>query len=61
MFYNYLLKCFMSIDLKTGHLTYQDRGMVCVARLPCKCFGQEVGVIRKASPFPPEQIAELQF
>lgn len=28
MFYNYLLKCFVLIDLKTGHLTHQDIGQM---------------------------------
>ena len=28
VFYNYLLKCFVLIDLKTGHLTYQDIGQM---------------------------------
>jgi predicted nuclease of restriction endonuclease-like (RecB) superfamily len=28
VFYNYLLKCFVLIDLKTGHLTHQDIGQM---------------------------------
>jgi len=28
VFYNYLLKCFVLIDLKTGHLTHQDVGQM---------------------------------
>lgn len=28
VFYNYLLKCFVVIDLKTGDLTYQDIGQI---------------------------------
>lgn len=28
MFYNYLLKCFVLIDLKTGELTHQDVGQM---------------------------------
>ena len=28
VFYNYLLKCFVLIDLKTGKLTYQDIGQI---------------------------------
>lgn len=28
VFYNYLLKCFVIIDLKTGHLTHQDIGQI---------------------------------
>ena len=28
MFYNYLLKCFVLIDLKTGKLTHQDIGQM---------------------------------
>lgn len=28
LFYNYLLKCFVLIDLKTGHLTHQDIGQM---------------------------------
>jgi predicted nuclease of restriction endonuclease-like (RecB) superfamily len=28
VFYNYLLKCFVVIDLKTGKLTYQDIGQI---------------------------------
>jgi predicted nuclease of restriction endonuclease-like (RecB) superfamily len=32
VFYNYLLKCFVLIDLKTGHLTHQDMG-----RWTCMC------------------------
>ena len=28
MFYNYLLKCFVLIDLKTGPLTHQDVGQM---------------------------------
>ena len=28
VFYNHLLKCFVLIDLKTGHLTYQDIGQM---------------------------------
>ena len=28
VFYNYLLKCFVLIDLKTGHLEHQDIGQM---------------------------------
>lgn len=28
VFYNYLLKCFVLVDLKTGHLTHQDIGQM---------------------------------
>ena len=28
MFYNYILKCFVLIDLKTGKLTHQDLGQM---------------------------------
>ena len=28
VFYNYLLKCFILVDLKTGHLTHQDIGQM---------------------------------
>jgi hypothetical protein len=28
VFYNYILKCFVVIDLKTGKLTYQDVGQI---------------------------------
>jgi hypothetical protein len=28
VFYNYMLKCFVVIDLKTGKLTYQDIGQI---------------------------------
>jgi predicted nuclease of restriction endonuclease-like (RecB) superfamily len=28
VFYNYILKCFVAIDLKTGKLTYQDIGHI---------------------------------
>ena len=28
VFYNYILKCFIVIDLKTGKLTYQDIGQI---------------------------------
>ncbi len=28
VFYNYILKCFVLIDLKTGHLTHQDIGQM---------------------------------
>jgi len=28
VFYNYLLKCFVLLDLKTGHLTHQDIGQM---------------------------------
>ena len=28
VFYNYILKCFIVIDLKTGKLTYQDVGQI---------------------------------
>ena len=28
VFYNYLLKCFVLIDLKSGHLTHQDIGQM---------------------------------
>ncbi len=28
VFYNYLLKCFVLIDLKTGHLSHQDIGQM---------------------------------
>jgi hypothetical protein len=28
VFYNYILKCFVIIDLKTGKLTYQDIGQM---------------------------------
>ena len=28
VFYNYLLKCFVLVDLKTGHLTHQDVGQI---------------------------------
>jgi len=28
VFYNYILKCFVLIDLKTGKLTYQDVGQI---------------------------------
>jgi YhcG PDDEXK nuclease domain len=28
VFYNYLLKCFVLIDLKTGHLAHQDIGQM---------------------------------
>jgi hypothetical protein len=28
VFYNYLLKCFVLIDLKTGHLQHQDIGQM---------------------------------
>ncbi len=28
VFYNYILKCFVVIDLKTGKLTYQDIGQI---------------------------------
>lgn len=34
MFYNYLLKCFVIIDLKTGKLTHQDIGQMDMYVLP---------------------------
>ena len=43
VFYNYILKCFVLVDLKTGELTHQDIGQMDMVCAPVRGHGERRG------------------